>query len=50
MITMTEREMLVDQVLNQIEKDVKNGDFSAIEELLENVPDLPLKAYLPEDL
>ena len=43
------RQELVDLVLDQIVQDVQNRDFTAIEELLHFVPEMNLKAYLPED-
>lgn len=46
----TEREVLLDQVLDQIKKDVDAGDFTAIYELLMELPDESLVAYLPEEL
>jgi len=39
---------LMDRVLEQIEQDVKNKDFTAIEELLQMIPEKNLIAYLPE--
>ncbi len=46
----TEREVLLDQVLDQIKKDVEAGDFTAIYELLLELPDETLVSYLPEEL
>ena len=46
----TEREMLMDQVLDQIKKDVDTGDFTAIYELLMELPDEDLLNYLPEEM
>lgn len=40
---------LLDAVLAQIEQDVKNQDFTALEELLIYCPDDALKQYLPEE-
>ena len=40
---------LIDKVLEQIKADVINGDVTAIEELLKNVPIEILKSYLPEE-
>ena len=40
---------LIDKVLEQIKEDVINGDVTAIEELLKNVPIEILKSYLPEE-
>ena len=39
---------LIDQVLEQIQKDVLDGDLTAIEELLSCVPYSQLCGYLPE--
>jgi hypothetical protein len=39
---------LMDRVLAQIEQDVRNKDFTAIEELLNFVPEKNLIAFLPE--
>ena len=39
---------LIDQVLEQIQKDVLDGDLTAIEELLGYVPYSQLRGYLPE--
>ena len=41
-------EALIDRVLKQIEQDVGNQDFTAIEELLQFVPEDRLRAFLPE--
>lgn len=42
------RETLVDLVLAQIVQDVQqDGDITAVEELIKNIPDEQLKAYLP---
>lgn len=46
----TEREVLLDQVLDQIKKDVDAGDFTAIHEMLMELPNETLLAYLPEEL
>jgi hypothetical protein len=43
-------EALIDQVLKQIEQDVANKDFTAIEELLQYVPADILKGFLPEEM
>ena len=40
---------LIDKVLEQIKADVINGDVTAIEELLKQVPNEILKSYLPEE-
>jgi hypothetical protein len=41
-------EHLIDRVLDQIVKDVEAGDLTAIQELLFNIPEKELEAYLPE--
>jgi hypothetical protein len=45
----TEREVLLDQVLDQIVQDVNNNDFTAILEMLMELKDKTLIAYLPEE-
>ena len=45
----TEREVLLDQVLDQIKKDVDAGDFTAIYEMLMELKTETLIAYLPEE-
>ena len=42
-------EGLIDRVLAQIVKDVKQGDLTAIEEMIMRLPHHRLVAYLPED-
>ena len=44
----TVREALIAQVIEQIKTDFENGDETAIFELLANIPDRELEAYLPE--
>lgn len=39
---------LVDYVIHQIEADIENGDYTALEELLSMVPEKYLKAFLSE--
>ena len=41
-------QQLIDDVLNQILQDVKDFDLIAIEELIKNIPEEVLKAYLSE--
>jgi len=43
-------QQLIENVLNQIKQDVEWGDFTAIEELIKNIPEDVLKAYLPEEV
>jgi dihydroneopterin aldolase len=40
---------LIDRVLEQIEQDVKNKDFTAIEELLQMIPEKNLISFLSEE-
>lgn len=47
---MTEREILRDWVVEQIKKDVDSGDLTAIYELIMELPDEKLIAYLPEEM
>jgi hypothetical protein len=44
---MTRDDLLV-KVFDQLEDDIKNRDYTAIEEMLARVPDEVLAAYLPE--
>jgi hypothetical protein len=46
---MTDKDLLIDRVLEQITEDVHMNDFTAIAELLEHMPEEFLKGYLPED-
>jgi hypothetical protein len=41
---------LIDQVLEQIKKDVASEDLTALEELLMVVPLKNLQAYLPDEV
>ena len=43
-----DRENLIDAVLDEIVRDVDNGDLTAIEEMLKSVPTKVLEGYLPE--
>lgn len=43
-----ETKSLVDQALDQIKKDVNDGDLTAIEELLKYVPQAVLSSFLSE--
>jgi len=43
-------QQLIDDVLNQILQDVKDFDLTAIEELIKNIPEKVLIAYLPEEV
>ncbi len=44
------REQLLDDVVEQIQRDLDNGDTTAIYELLDHLPDAVLEAYLPEEI
>lgn len=44
-----DKQELIDKVLETIKADVINGDVTAIEELLKQVPLESLKSYLPEE-
>lgn len=39
---------LIDQVLEQIKRDVEMDDMTAIEELIKDIQEENLNAYLPE--
>jgi len=41
--------ILYDEVMEQMAEDMRNSDFTAIEELLKFVPRENLIAYLPEE-
>jgi len=43
-------QQIIDDVLNQILQDVKDFDLTAIEELIKNIPEEVLIAYLPEEV
>ena len=45
-----DRQDLLDNVLNQIARDIEDRDFTAIEELIKKLPDTDLIAYLPEEI
>ena len=40
---------LLDAVVRQIDKDVRNGDLTAVEELVRRLPYQTLLQFLPED-
>lgn len=42
------KEELVDLVIDQMLKDINDGDFTAIQELLITVPETNLKSFLSE--
>jgi hypothetical protein len=41
---------LIDAVMAQMEVDLINGDYTALEELLKLLPDEAMAAYLPEEI
>lgn len=41
-------QLLMDRVIKQIKEDVVNEDYTAIEELLQLIPERNLRAFLPE--
>ena len=41
--------MLMDQVIEQMKLDIADGDWTAIVELLNNIPSEVLETYLPEN-
>jgi nucleoid-associated protein YejK len=44
-----QKQSIVDQVIEQIKKDLQMGDETAIDELLKFVPDEYLIGFLPDD-
>jgi len=44
----SKKQALIDKVIGQLEKDINDGDISAINELLILIPEKNLIAYLPE--
>ena len=46
---MDNNQRLIDAVLDQIKKDVGQGDVTAIEELISTLPHHRLVGYLPEE-
>jgi len=48
--SVTMNQQIIDDVLNQILQDVKDFDLTAIEELIKNIPEEVLIAYLPEEV
>lgn len=45
---LTKREKLVNRVLKQIERDLESQDVTALEVLLESIPDEKLESYVSE--
>jgi hypothetical protein len=41
---------MLDLVMQQIQTDVSHGDLTAVEILLDYIPEEVLRAYLPEEL
>lgn len=50
MQTAMEKQELVDRVIHQIQMDIENMDTTAIQELLWNLDNKILTAYLPEEM
>lgn len=50
MVSLENMDNLIDSVIEQIKEDIKDGDLTAIDELLRFVPKENLIGYLPEDL
>lgn len=48
-MNISQRERLLDAVISQIKEDIENGDLTAIYELILELPDKTLQAYLPEE-
>ena len=48
LIVMTKLDKLIDKVLEQIQEDVNNADFTAIEELIKPLPEEQLQGFLSE--
>lgn len=44
-----QKQSIIDQVIEQIKKDLAVGDETAIDELLHSTPDANLIAFLPDD-
>ena len=44
----TQKQKVIDAVIEQIKQDVHTGDYTAIEELLKALPVKTLQSYLPE--
>jgi hypothetical protein len=44
------RDQLLEKVFAQLEQDIENRDYTAIEEMLARVPNETLIAYLPEEM
>jgi len=44
---MTSNDSLIDRVIDQILVDIQSGDITAIEELLNHIPENILVSYLP---
>ena len=41
---------MIDLVMQQIQTDISNGDLTAVEILLDYIPEYVLRAYLPEEM
>ncbi len=47
--SMSDLQILIEAVIEQMKQDIAKGDVTAIEELLMRVPSPVLKGYLPEE-
>jgi hypothetical protein len=47
--SMSDLQILIEAVIEQMKQDIAEGDVTAIEELLMRVPSPVLKGYLPEE-
>lgn len=47
---MKAKQKTIDLVLGQIKEDYRDGDLTALDELLKCIPEENLRAYLPERL
>jgi hypothetical protein len=45
----SKKQILIDRVIEQIKKDVAEGDVTALDELLRFIPTKYLKGFLPEE-
>jgi hypothetical protein len=50
MVSLENMDNLIDSVIEQIKEDIKDGDLTAIDELLRFVPKENLIGYLPEKI
>ena len=50
MTTLTDKEILIGSVIDQIAQDLRDNDLTALSELLGHISDEKLKGYLPEEV